>query len=128
MSPSKPLLPCPRCHRHVRSSAESCPFCDAALSFASVPDPVRAPRLGRAATFAFGAAVLGATSLVACGGESESPDDQGGAGSSGASGSGGTGNQSGGSSGAAAAGPTAGTAGLPDGGGPMPVYGAAPAR
>ena len=61
------LLPCPSCARHVRRTESACPFCRGALAFADAPLP-RLPevRLGRAATFAFGAAV--ATSVAACSG------------------------------------------------------------
>lgn len=50
------LLPCPGCARHVRASDARCPFCDAALSGGPAPR-LPSARLGRAATFAFGAAV-----------------------------------------------------------------------
>lgn len=65
------LLPCPSCRRHVRKHEPACPFCAAELALADLPAPVlpRA-RLGRAATFAFGATLAGAA-LVACGGDSE---------------------------------------------------------
>src|SRR5688572_14376038 len=66
------LVPCPHCSRHVRQREVSCPFCSGALSLGDVPPPaLPRMRLGRAATFAFGATLAGATSLVACGGESE---------------------------------------------------------
>jgi hypothetical protein len=68
------LTPCPECQRHVRKSEARCPFCAAALSLAHLPSPVLPrKRLGRAATFAFGASVVGATALVACG-DTESDD------------------------------------------------------
>ena len=60
------LLPCPECARHVRVLHPVCPFCGHALPMAHRAVPAaRAPRvrLGRAATFAFGAAV--ATSVAA---------------------------------------------------------------
>ena len=61
------LTPCPECQRHVRTTEARCPFCDSALSLADVPAPaLPRRRLGRAATFAFGASVVGATALVAC--------------------------------------------------------------
>lgn len=62
------LIPCPTCHRHIRQTEVACPFCDAALSLGDVPPPLlpRA-RLGRAATFAFGASVVSATTFVGCG-------------------------------------------------------------
>ncbi len=59
------LLPCPSCARHVRRTETACPFCACAVSFALAPLPkLPEVRLGRAATFAFGAAV--ATSVAAC--------------------------------------------------------------
>ncbi len=66
------LLPCPSCARHVRRTESACPFCHGALFFADAPLP-RLPevRLGRAATFAFGAAV--ATSVAACSGGAPVP-------------------------------------------------------
>lgn len=68
------LIPCASCSRHVRQAEGSCPFCGGALSLASVPPaPLPRKRLGRAATFAFGASVVGATTLVACGDDAE-PD------------------------------------------------------
>jgi len=61
------LTPCPECQRHVRKTEARCPFCEAALSLAHVPSPaLPRKRLGRAATFAFGASVVGATALVGC--------------------------------------------------------------
>jgi len=69
------LTPCPECQRHVRKTEARCPFCASALSLAHVPVPVLPrKRLGRAATFAFGASVVGATALVGCGDD----DDTGG--------------------------------------------------
>lgn len=69
------LVPCPECSRHVRKNETTCPFCGQALALAHLPAPaVPRRRLGRAATFAFGASVVGATALVAC-----SDDDDGGA-------------------------------------------------
>jgi hypothetical protein len=107
------LVPCPSCSRHVRTSESECPFCGSGLELSSVPAPVLpATRLGRAATFAFGATLLSATAMVACGGDSE--DDGGGnAGSSGTTATGGmAGNATGGSSsGAGGRGGSAGSAG-----------------
>lgn len=61
------LLPCPSCARHVRQTESGCPFCGTSLDLASIaPRGLPAQRLGRAATFAFGAAM--ATSVAACGG------------------------------------------------------------
>jgi hypothetical protein len=119
------------------------------LSLAHVP-PAALPRsrLGRAATFAFGATLVGATTLVACGGDSEEGKKGGGAGSP-AGGTANAGTSSGGSNSQAGTGvigpvhgaPAAGTgnddggtgnsAGTTSGGtsvggsgGPGPVYGA----
>jgi hypothetical protein len=62
------LTPCPECQRHVRKSETRCPFCGNAVSLAHIPAPaLPRKRLGRAATFAFGASVVGATALVGCG-------------------------------------------------------------
>ena len=122
------LIPCPGCHRHVRQVETSCPFCRAALSFADAPAPLLPrTRLGRAATFAFGATLVGATALVACGGESEEGKKGGGAGSAAGGTTGKAGAASGGSSaglaGAASGGSSAGN--QPIGGtGIGPVYGA----
>ena len=70
------LTPCPECQRHVRKTETRCPFCGEAVSLTHVPAPaLPRKRLGRAATFAFGASVVGATALVACGGDD---DDSGG--------------------------------------------------
>ncbi len=61
------LTPCPECQRHVRKTEARCPFCASALSLSHLPDHVLPrKRLGRAATFAFGATVAGATALGAC--------------------------------------------------------------
>jgi hypothetical protein len=139
------LIPCPGCNRHVRQAESSCPFCSTALSLASVPEhALPRTRLGRAATFAFGATLVGATTLVACGGDSEDGKKTGGGGSAG------TTSQAGSASGGSSAGtgigpvygaPAAGTnstdggssnsAGMTSGGtsvggsgGPAPLYGA----
>jgi hypothetical protein len=65
------LVPCPSCRRHVRKHESACPFCSTELSLAHLPPPVLPrSRLGRAATFTFGATLAGAA-LIACGGESE---------------------------------------------------------
>jgi hypothetical protein len=69
------LLPCPGCTRHVRASETECPFCLTALEFGDTAAP-RAPatRLGRAATFAFGAAVATTMQVAGCSGGT-SPGD-----------------------------------------------------
>jgi hypothetical protein len=61
------LEPCPSCGRHVRLVESACPFCQAPLSLSELP-PRALPgrRMSRAASFAFGAGVVGATTLVAC--------------------------------------------------------------
>jgi hypothetical protein len=75
------LTPCPECQRHVRTTESRCPFCDSALSLSHIAMPVLPrSRLGRAATFAFGA-TLASAALVGCGGESESKKQSGGSGS-----------------------------------------------
>lgn len=110
------LIPCPGCNRHVRQAESSCPFCSAALSLADVPEhALPRTRLGRAATFAFGATLVGATALVACGGESE----EGKKGGDGGTASGGTSSKAGSASG----GSSAGSQSL-GGTGIGPVYGA----
>lgn len=61
------LTPCPECQRHVRKTETRCPFCGEAVSLAHLPSPaLPRRRLGRAATFAFGASVVGATAFVGC--------------------------------------------------------------
>ena len=55
------LEPCPQCHRHVSVSETSCPFCSRSLAeaFANrAPRVAPRARLGRAATFAFGALAM----------------------------------------------------------------------
>src|SRR5688572_9489367 len=109
------LLPCPGCARHVRITEGECPFCKAELDFSSAPDLVLPKqRLGRAATFAFGATLVGATTLVACG---ETDDDKQGAG-------GAAGSNSGGKSATGGSTAQGGITGV--GGGIGPVYGAPP--
>ena len=143
------LAPCPACNRHVRVTEPTCPFCGDGLALAGTVVPgLPKSRLGRAATFAFGATLVGVTTVVACGG-----DDTTGGGSGGTS-SGTAGDPTGaGGSSAGAAGTSSGTSGSstagsggdgtvkdsggvmalygipadPDGGGPQPIYGAAPA-
>ena len=61
------LTPCPECNRHVRIVERVCPFCACTLALAATPEP-RLPRtrLGRSATFAFGASLLSAAGVTAC--------------------------------------------------------------
>jgi hypothetical protein len=140
------LVPCPSCSRHVRASETECPFCGDVVDFEASPAPaLPTSRLGRAATFAFGATLIGATSMMACGGDSDDGDDGGTGGtvaSGGSSGKSGTGGSAGapnstGATGAVApaygAPATGGTTGTGGGsnagtaGSPQPLYGAAPA-
>lgn len=64
------LVPCCACHRHVRASETTCPFCRAARTLdasATTSDP--GARLGRAAIFAFRAsAALALSAVSACSG------------------------------------------------------------
>lgn len=141
------LVPCPECDRHVRSRESECPFCGAGLELSAVPArAMPRGRLGRAALFAFGAAIAGAT-MVGCGSD-DSSGSGGSAGTAGTSGSGGTGGGTagsggtgggtagsggaaggGGQAGAAGSGGTAGMAGASGNGGAaglQPLYGAPP--
>jgi hypothetical protein len=132
------LIPCPGCNRHVRQFETSCPFCSAELSLAHVPPPaLPRTRLGRAATFAFGATLASVTALVGCGGDSDE-GKEGGGGSAGTN-SGGTNSQAGTtSSGGSSAGQATGgngtvgpvygapAAGNDFGGGAAALYGAVP--
>jgi len=68
------LRPCPSCARHVRAAETACPFCASALAPTSIAAPAVGERLGRAALFAFGAAV--ATNAIGCG-TAVAPDDGG---------------------------------------------------
>jgi hypothetical protein len=68
----KHLVPCPECSRHVRVSELQCPFCALPLDLANTPAPqLPRGRLSRAATFAFGATLVSATAISACGGDAE---------------------------------------------------------
>ncbi len=104
------LAPCPGCDRHVLIDAETCPFCGEATAPGPTPSSPTG-RLGRAALFAFGAAVASA-GLSACS-DSHGPTDDAGT--------------------ARDAGFDAGEAVVPpygappeDAGGPVPLYGGAP--
>lgn len=128
------LLPCPQCDRHVLATEKACPFCGVSLRLVATPGAAApSSRLGRAARFAFGAAVAGTLVLTGCG------DDDGGT-DSGTVSDGGGGSDGGGD--VDAGGDTDGGAGDDggmmalyggppdagdDGGGPAPAYGAAPA-
>lgn len=74
------LIPCPGCSRHVRAGELECPFCTSALGDAhrvAARPRLPAARLGRAATFAFGAAVATSIQVTGCGDSTERPDDAG---------------------------------------------------
>lgn len=61
------LLPCPGCARHVRAGEAQCPFCLASIGDATAPaPPTPIARLGRSATFAFGAAVAATIQVTGC--------------------------------------------------------------
>jgi hypothetical protein len=148
------LAPCPACSRHVRVTEPTCPFCGDGLAMAGTQAPaLPKTRLGRAATFAFGATLVGVTTVVACGGD-DTTGGSGGSSSTGTAGdptgaggsSAGTAGNSSGTSGGATAGSSGSTGGSdgtvkdsggvmalygipadPDAGGPQPIYGAAPA-
>jgi hypothetical protein len=70
---TNPLVACPSCNRHLRTTESVCPFCAAdvreAMSTAA-PRPIPTERLSRSAMFAFAAANLG---VAACGGTVEVP-------------------------------------------------------
>ncbi len=72
-----PLTPCPDCARHVRFEEPACPFCGRPAPFPAPARPRLPGRLGRAAIFAFRAAVIGAAgATTACGSATglEDPD------------------------------------------------------
>ena len=134
------LTPCSSCSRHIRVDAERCPFC-AALKTAAPEPALVAPsgRLSSLALMTFRAATLG-VAITACGGESDEPAGQGGAGAGGASGSattggttpdtgsGGTSNASGGTIDVGLGGSVDGLGGNLDGlgGSGVPIYRATP--
>jgi len=62
------LIACTGCDRHVRASESVCPFCGEALPVSRRGRSPRLPteRLGRAATFVFGAAVA-TSAAIGCG-------------------------------------------------------------
>jgi hypothetical protein len=129
------LVPCPECQRHVRKTETSCPFCGEALSLSHLPAAVvPTRRLGRAATFAFGASVVGATALVGCSSDADGPGNfvqhygapPSGAGGQAVGGTGGNGGINAGGGPVYGAPPSGATNGgnLSQGGGAQPVYGA----
>jgi hypothetical protein len=70
------FVPCSQCQRHVRSDEAVCPFCGGTLPLSIVPRTQPKARLGRAATFAFGAAVAASTT-IACGDDTSPGVDSG---------------------------------------------------
>jgi hypothetical protein len=111
------LVPCPECSRHVRVSETACPFCALPLDLAGTPEPqLPRTRLGRAATFAFGATLVSAAALAACSSDADDGSGHGAGGTS--SGSAGSG------AGGGAAGSIAGSTSIAGTGSAMPVYGA----
>lgn len=66
------LRPCPSCARHVRSSDTTCPFCDAVVPAAETTTSTPVGRLGRAALFVAGTAIV-AASAVGCGPDKPQP-------------------------------------------------------
>lgn len=115
------LAPCSGCRRHVSAEADSCPFCGAAITSSPVAGSPSA-RLGRAAIFAFGAAVASA-GLAGCS-ETHGPSDD--AGTARDAGAGAT--DAGVDAGYDAGGGVVPPYGAPpeDAGGPAPLYGGAP--
>lgn len=116
------LVPCERCHRHIRSDSDACPFCAAATpnGFAGRAVPGTNKRLDRVAFFTFALALGGA----ACGEVVDDPATSGDAGKSAEAGKG--------SDDAGSGVPMYGLSGWDagrgdaDAGGVMPMYGAAP--
>ena len=142
------LVPCPTCHRHVRSGSSECPFCATTLPGAPTPRTFEVQRgMSRAAIIALGAAIASSTPFACSDETGEQTSEASGTGT-GASGSGsGTGTGSGtggeatggsGSGGRATGGEAAGGEGGEavggqgvggiggEGGGIAPPYGAPP--
>jgi hypothetical protein len=68
------LRPCPSCARHVRSSESACPFCETALPEVSASTSTNVGRLGRAALFVAGTALV-ASAAAGCGPDKPKPGD-----------------------------------------------------
>jgi hypothetical protein len=102
------LIACPRCTRHIRANEDACPFCQAQNIMPSAAKPTPTKRIGRAALFAFGAAVSTTVALSGCGDSTEPTPD--------------AATEAGMMDGGAA--PPYGTP--PDDAGPAPAYGAPP--
>ncbi len=66
------LVTCHACARHIRASEGACPFCHALNIAPPQARPTPTQRLGRAALFAFGAAVSTSVALTGCS-ESSAP-------------------------------------------------------
>ncbi len=71
------LAACPSCARHVRRTEPACPFCGVALALPDAPRVVVPARLGRTATFAFGAAALASAGCSAPTEATDAPIDTG---------------------------------------------------
>lgn len=72
-----PLLPCPSCARHVKSSEAACPFCSSSLSGKLTRRaPTTTKRLERLAAFTFAAAVLVTGCAVAGDEESDKQESE----------------------------------------------------
>lgn len=117
----QPLVACPSCHRHIRTTEAQCPFCAAAIAadLAARAIPSATSRMSRAAAFLFGASIA-----LGCGSEitseesgSASGDPSGGTTSSSSSSS---------SSSSGAGGSMEVDAGLNDDGGAAAMYGLPP--
>jgi hypothetical protein len=104
-------LPCPSCQRHVRLSDTACPFCATILPLAvpssSAHEP--APRLGRIAVLAAGAAMM--AGLAACDDPAQPKTGTGGASATGGKGGVAGASATGGKGGAAGASATGGKGG-----------------
>lgn len=138
---SSRLVPCVACNRHVRTSAEACPFCLVPRALAAreeEPLPLLPARMGSLAVMTFRAAALG-VALNACGGEAEKPKPTGQGGSTAQGGSsanaGAPPDTSSGGANATGGGTSEGTGGVTGisgapnnntGGGPTPIYRATP--
>jgi hypothetical protein len=128
MTAMEQLAACPGCSRHIRAEENVCPFCALALaaswSHAVVKPPLPVARLGRAALFAAGAALL--VAVDGCDDDASTGDaavDQATMADSGSGGT--TGSGGAGTGGAAATGGSSGTGGAAATGGGSGTGGAA---
>jgi len=69
------LFACSGCARHIRATESGCPFCGVANTHAPPERSTPTKRLGRAALFAFGAAVSTTVALSGCGDSAEPTPD-----------------------------------------------------